>query len=114
MYKTLKVHWVNAVTQNGNWVNKRIRHRHPAYKSLKPGIKQVKKLIAKTYIFERFHLMLFAYFLLLTAHALIVKQYWWAFGLIVANVIYNVYPNLLQQYIRLRLKIYLRRRGLSA
>ncbi|QQL49270.1 glycosyl-4,4'-diaponeurosporenoate acyltransferase CrtO family protein [Mucilaginibacter ginkgonis] len=102
-YKKLKVDWVNALTQNGSVVNRRIKTIRPNYQSVKPGTKAIKRLIAQTYMFEKFHLGLSIYFFLLAVYAGCHGLWFWAVTLLVANIIYNVLPNLLQQYIRLRL-----------
>lgn len=62
------------------------------------------KRIRDTYVYEKFHFLLFVFFTLSMVYAL-AKGYWgWAAVLGVTNLLYNVYPNLLQQYIRLKLK----------
>ncbi len=50
-----------------------------------------------------FHFILFIFFSETILFALINKYYLWAFFIFIGNVIYNIYPILLQQYIRLKI-----------
>ena len=47
--------------------------------------------------------MLFSFFSLVFIYALIKDYIGWALLLLLTNILYNVYPCLLQQYIRVRL-----------
>jgi len=104
VYKNLGVIWVNRLAQNGGLVNKLIRKKYPQYKAVLYQRSSINKLLAQTYINEKFHYSILVFFGLLTAYAL-VRYYWgWAIALLIINILYNVYPILLQQYIRLKLK----------
>jgi hypothetical protein len=60
--------------------------------------------IRTTYLFERFHLLLWMFFLLTTLYAAARGYAGWAGLLVFINVAYNLYPMWLQQYLRLRLE----------
>ena len=63
----------------------------------------IRRKIKETYMFERFHVGLLLVFFILTGHAL--KEHWqWVIVLLLGNFLYNIYPILLQQYVRLRLR----------
>ncbi|MDE3250773.1 MAG: hypothetical protein KGO82_19075, partial [Bacteroidota bacterium] len=66
--------------------------------------RRISALISQTYMFERFHWMLFIIFALVMADALSGGHLVWGLVLLISNIIYNVCPNLLQQYLRLRLR----------
>ena len=50
---------------------------------------------------------MFFIFLLVTIYALLNSFWIWVIVLAMANLIYNVFPNLLQQYVRIRMKEFL-------
>lgn len=102
IYKKLGVHRVNKFVQNGDIINSRIRKETPDFKVISLNRLSVKKLLQQTYIFEKFHFMLFMFFILAMLYALIKQYYVWTFILLFTNLLYNVYPNLLQQYIRVK------------
>lgn len=103
VYKKLGVTFINKFTQNGQIINGLIRKRFPQYKVVNSQKRSLNKLFQQTYVFEKFHFMLFIFFVCTTAYALIIKQVMWAIVLLFSNILYNVYPCLLQQYIRIRL-----------
>lgn len=107
IYKKIGVGVIQRLTQNGEIVNRMIRKRYPKYKALYPDRKSLKGLIGKTYVFEKFHLMLFLFFLLIDVYAFYKGLSIWGVVIFLLNLLYNVYPILLQQYIRLKLALYL-------
>jgi len=106
IYKKLGVHFVNQVAQNGVLVNKLIKRKFPDYKVVSIKKYSIAGLIGQTYTFEKFHLMLFVFFTLITIYAFRREDISWAFIILLTNIVYNIYPNLLQQYIRLKLKLF--------
>ncbi len=102
-YRNLGIKTIRKYAQEGDLVNRFIRIKYPNYKVIKSG-KSVKNYIAQTYHFERFHFQLFIIFLVITIYAVIQDYYKWALLITVNNIIFNVYPNLLQQYTRLKLR----------
>ena len=106
IYKKLGVPVINSVAQNGVLVNKLIKKKFPEYKVVTSKPASINRLIMQTYVFEKFHLILFLFFCLATAYAISSNHWYWAFIIFLTNIAYNVYPNLLQQYIRLKLLIF--------
>lgn len=104
VYKRLGVEVVNRLAQNGGLINKRIRKKFPAYRTVTANRASIHKRIRETYVYEKFHFLLFVFFFLSMVYALGKGHWGWAAVLGVTNLVYNVYPNLLQQYIRLKLK----------
>ena len=102
-YKKTGVCFINNLLQNGTIMNRVIKRKFPGYKSFSKEGMALKRLFNQTYMFEKFHFMLFIFFLETILFALINKDYLWAFFIFIANIIYNIYPVLLQQYIRLRI-----------
>jgi len=105
LYKKIGVRFINKFTQNGDIVNKLVRKRYPGYKVVSSKSVDVKRLIGQTYMFEKFHFILFVFFLLAMAYAISIERYGWALFFFISNIVYNVYPSFLQQYIRIRLKV---------
>jgi len=103
IYKNLGVNIVRKFAQEGDLVNHLIRKKYPLYNVIK-NRKSIQRYIAKTYHFEKFHFQLLFIFLIIMAYAIRQKQYEWALLIFLNNIIFNLYPNLLQQYTRLRLK----------
>ena len=105
-YKRAGVSFINKFAQNGELINKLVRRKFPQHKIISGRGRPVKKLIAQTYMLEKFHFMMFMLFMFVIVYAL-SKAYWlWALIIFINNIIYNVYPNLLQQYIRVKLKAF--------
>jgi hypothetical protein len=105
-YRKLGVGLVQGLSQHGDIVNRLIRRTYPEYKAVRRDAKSVKGLITQTYAYEKFHLMLFLFFSLASMYALGRGLVSWAAALFVLNLLYNVYPILLQQYIRMKLAFY--------
>lgn len=103
IYKKLGVPFINKFTQKGTIINTFIRKKYPQYKIVASKERAVKKLISQTYLFEKFHVALFLFFSFCTIYALVNKYIYWSVILLIINIIYNIYPCLLQQYIRVRL-----------
>lgn len=103
LYKKLGVGFINKFTQHGSIINALIRKKHPGYRVLSADRRSVLRILKRTYFFEKFHFMLFVFFLLTTVHAALEHHLAWVLILSVTNLLYNVYPGFLQQYIRLKL-----------
>jgi len=101
-YRRLGVALANRLTQNGDFVNRLIRLRYPAYRHVRSraGLAALRR---HTYHQERFHLGLFLFFLFASLYAAVQGQAGWAVLLTFTNVGYNLYPMWLQQYLRVRL-----------
>ncbi len=106
IYKLLRVHQINRIAQNGVIINNLIKRKFPEHKIVTSKHSSIIGLINQTYIFEKFHLILFSFFSLTNVNALMKGYLIWAFIILLSNVAYNIYPNLLQQYIRLKLILF--------
>ena len=102
LYRRLRVPLLGRFTQQGGLVNGLLRRRYPAYRVL-PGRQAVARLLSTTYQQERFHWAGLLFFALLGLHAGWAGRWYWAGGLLLANIGYNLYPIWLQQYLRVRL-----------
>ncbi|RPD49429.1 hypothetical protein DNI29_01090 [Hymenobacter sediminis] len=102
VYRRLGVPLVNHFTQHGTLINQLIRVRYPRYRHVGTRA-SVRALIGGSYHMERFHLALFVFFLLISGYAAVRGQAGWALLLSGLNVLYNLYPIWLQQYLRIRL-----------
>lgn len=102
-YQRWGVGVIQEYVQHGGAVNRLIRRRFPAYRIVYDRATVLRQLAA-TYMFERFHIGMLWALLVVTGYALGTGYFWWALVITVNNFIYNLYPILLQQYVRLRLK----------
>lgn len=96
------VKFIRKFVQNGQYVSRHLRKGNPDYKVIK------NKATALQYqntivMYERFHLICFIFFVFTAAYALLGSQFTLAIIVLSANIIYNIYPILLQQYNRARL-----------
>ena len=107
-YKRIGVKYINKFTQNGTVLTRYLKNRYPKFKP--PTSKSsVKKHYYQTYFFEKFHFSLFIFYLAVTVFALAKSYFLWAIILSICNLFYNIYPNLLQQYMRLKLASFIKR-----
>ena len=114
IYKQLGVHLINKVAQNGAIINNLIKRKFPDHKIVINKKSSIAGLISQTYIFEKFHLIFFLFFSFTIAYAFIKGHLTWACIILLTNVAYNIYPNLLQQYIRLKLILFNKRSNRNA
>ena len=105
-YKRAGVVYINRFTQNGDVINALIRKRFPQYKVVSGTRRSITKVVQQTYMFEKFHFVMFLLFILIAIYAIIYHYLWWAVIITANNIVYNVYPCLLQQYIRTRLRAF--------
>jgi hypothetical protein len=100
-YKKLGVHQFKKFSTNGDFINKRIRRSFPAHRNV-ADLQTIKDKLNETYVIERSHTVLFAFCLLTNVYAFLTDSLGTAFILLIGNVVFNFYPNLLQQYNRIR------------
>jgi hypothetical protein len=103
-YKRIGVKYINAFAQNGALLNEFLRKKHPHFKVISKNKSSIRKQYYQTYFFEKFHFALFLFFTIVTIYAVIQGHFYWVLILTISNFFYNIYPNLLQQYIRVKLK----------
>ena len=103
-YRRIGVTYINTFAQNGSLLNKILRRKYPNFKVVSKTKASIKKQYYQTYFFEKFHFSLFLFFTIVTIYAGIQGHFYWVLALTISNLLYNIYPNLLQQYIRVKLK----------
>ena len=103
-YKKIGVKYINIFAQNGSLLNKFLKRKYPNFKVVSRSKTSIRKQYYQTYFFEKFHFSLFLFFTIMTIYAGIQGHFYWALTLTISNLLYNIYPNLLQQYVRLKLK----------
>lgn len=98
-YRRLYVPMVITFTQDAAWLRRISGSQKPR---VRRDATTMAKLVRDTWARERFHLSLLVFYSLCIVVAILHMQFVWAGALIVCNVIYNLYPIWLQQYLRLR------------
>ena len=101
-YRKLGVHGVNHFVQHGTLINHLLRRRYPEYRGMHSRTRTA-SLLQSTYVQERFHWAVLLFFLLTSFYGITHGYPGWALLITIANVVYNLYPIWLQQYIRVRL-----------
>jgi hypothetical protein len=101
-YERLGVKQAQFVTQNGKAVNTILRSTDPDYRIVRNRA-ALSTLQARMAMYEKYHLAGLTFFLITFAEALLSAQYALAALIFIANIIYNVYPILIQQYTRTRM-----------
>jgi len=104
LYRRMGVKYINIIAQNGILLNEILRKKYPNYKVISRTRASIAKQYYQTYMFEKFHFSLFLFFTIVTIYAGIQGHFYWVIILAISNLLYNIYPNLLQQYIRVKLK----------
>jgi hypothetical protein len=101
-YQRLGIRFIKKFVQNGDYANRFARRSDPGYRVIKSKstVNQHTKTIA---MYERYHLFCFLFFTATAIFAIARENYVLSAFLILANIIYNVCPVLLQQYNRARL-----------
>jgi hypothetical protein len=100
IYHKLGLRTVRKYTQDGLLVHRLIRRQYAFYNPVRTA--SIKAHLSKAATNERFHLSVFVFFLLATIYALVAGYWGWALVISISNLVYNVYPILLQQYNRIR------------
>src|ERR1700674_2389074 len=101
-YRKLGVHWANHFVQHGTLINNLLRQKYPEYGRMRYRTRTA-SLMQSTYIQERFHWAVLLFFLLASLYGIAHGQLGWALLITIINVVFNLYPIWLQQYIRVRL-----------
>ena len=101
-YRKLGVHWVNHFVQHGTLINHLLRRSYPEYRRIRSRTRTA-YLRGSTYVQERFHWAVLLFFLLSSLYGITHGHPGWALLITIMNVVYNLYPIWLQQYVRVRL-----------
>ncbi len=108
-YQKIGIKFIKKFTQNGDIVNNLVKKKYPDFKVITRKQSTIRQFSSSSLMFEKFHFIGFIFFLLTTIYALHLRQYWWAVVITITNIIYNVYPVFLQQYLRIRISAIERR-----
>lgn len=101
-YIRIGVKKAQGFTQNGALINRHIRKRTTKYKLItnrKDMIKHRNQML----VYEKYHLACLVFFTLSMLWAGLAQAYQEVILILIANIIYNVYPILIQHYNKLRL-----------
>lgn len=109
-YNRLGIRTVRKYTQDGDLINQWLQAKFPGYSPANQATLQ--QHVSRSYINEKFHVGCFSFFLLSSLYALHQGNGVWVAGILISNLIYNLYPILLQQYNRIRLTRLINRRSL--
>ena len=100
-YERLGVLVINKITQHGHWINGLVRRIQPGARMQQ--LRSIKAMQANMEMFEKFHFGCFFMFFSCMVHAALIPAWTWCLFFLVSNVLFNVYPILIQQYLRIRL-----------
>lgn len=103
IYKKLKVHLFKRFATNGDFINRRIRNKFPKHRNIS-DYGSIREKLKETYTTEKSHTVLFLFCLMISVYAFAISSLGTAIFLTAGNLIFNYYPNLLQQYNRIRYK----------
>lgn len=99
-YQRVGIRALRWVVQDGMLVNRFSRNKQKVI----ANAQSARNYLSKIEMQERYHYSCFVFFTLSSVSALSTGKVWMAFLATVSNIIYNVYPILLQQYNRLRIQ----------
>jgi hypothetical protein len=101
IYKSLRVDKFKKFSTNGDFINNRIRKNYPKHRNV-TNLQTVNEKLNETYTIEKSHTVLLVFCLLTNVYAVLTNSIGTAIVLFVGNILFNYYPNLLQQYNRVR------------
>jgi hypothetical protein len=107
-YRRVGVPWANRLVQDGALVNWVLQRRAPGYRRFRSRADAL-RLLRGTYANERFHWAAFLFSVCSAVYAATKGLWGWSLGLLLVNILYNLYPIWLQQSVRIRLERYLSR-----
>jgi hypothetical protein len=103
-YRNLGVHIFKRFATSGDIINRQIRGKFPGYRNVH-NLKSAELKLEETYTTEKLHWVFFIFSIETIIYIYLTKESLGiAILLIFSNTIFNFYPNLLQQYNRIRLK----------
>jgi len=102
-YKKMGVDKFKRYASSGDLINKRIRKKYPTYRNV-TNLDSVEQKLKETYSIERGHTVLFIFFLMINIYVFYSNSIIIGIILFLGNTLFNFYPNLLQQYYRIRFK----------
>jgi hypothetical protein len=102
LYEAIGVRVFRRYATNGDVINRWGRRLDPRYRAIR-GREAARKWMDQTRSGERSHLVLLLIGLFTAAWAVYIGWIGWAVGLTAGNVLFNLYPILLQRYNRCRI-----------
>ena len=112
-YERLGVKLIRKLVQGGDFANELIRRKDPQHKTIKNRA-HVAGYQRTVMMYERFHFACFIFFLLTSVFAVIADEYLLSTIILLANIIYNICPILLQQYNRARVSRIIKRSSITS
>ena len=103
-YRRIGVGFINHFVQDGTIMKRLVKKKFPGYSPDRKSPASLQKMISRTYLFEKFHWAMFVFFTLTAMYAFLRELVLWGVLLLMLNFLFNVYPNLLQQYVRIKLR----------
>lgn len=100
-YKKLAVDKFKRFSTNGDFINRRIRRNFPNHRNV-TTLESIKDKLNETYTIEKSHTVLFVFCFLTNIYAFWTHSLSIGIILFIGNFLFNFYPNLLQQYNRIR------------
>jgi hypothetical protein len=101
-YEALGMRYFKQYVSNGDLMNRWIRRNDPTYRLIK-GPASLRSFIDQTYTAEKIHLFFGVIGLITAGYAFQISWYGWFAYVFVANLLFNLYPILLQRYLRARI-----------
>jgi hypothetical protein len=105
-YERIGIKFFRYFVQNGTLVN-RIQRKYTTKSGIIHNPKEAQNYLRTIAMQERFHYCCFVLFSLSTVDAFYIGKPEMALLIILVNILYNVYPILLQQYNKLRINLVL-------
>ncbi len=103
-YRNLGVHIFKRFATSGDIINRQIRRKFPHHRNVY-DLKSAELKLEETYTTEKLHWVFFILSIETIIYIFLTKEdLGIAILLIFSNIIFNFYPNLLQQYNRIRFK----------
>jgi Glycosyl-4,4'-diaponeurosporenoate acyltransferase len=101
-YVALGVRTFRRAATNGDWINRRARLVAPDHRVI-VNVRDLDRVLRETTQSERAHMVLLLAGVLSAAYAWMIGWFGWAAALTAGNLVFNVYPVILQRYNRSRL-----------
>lgn len=101
-YKKLGVKLAQSMSQNGRIVNALIKRTGHAEHYVVRTRNDLRRYRTQILGYQRFHLACLIFFFVSMVRAMILGAFDFFIGILIMNVVYNVYPLLIQQYNTLR------------
>ena len=101
IYRKLGVDLFKKLSTNGDLINRSIRKKYPTHRNV-TNLETIRQKLNETYVVEKSHTVLFVFCLLTSVYAFVMNSPEIAILVFLGNIVVNYYPNLLQQYNRIR------------